>query len=387
MITYDFHDAVSNLTSEMDKVIIGYGEIKRFSIAGLFSDQHILLEGVPGTAKSLFAEVFQGAIGESKAVRIQMTADVKPMDLVGVKVYNPGTGKFDFEMGPLFGVNFPLLDELNRAQGKTLSAALSAMQERRIFIAGKAFDLPDPYFCMATENPVEQEGVYPLPEAAVDRFGAKLIVPYATAEEEQQILNTKALDRRDPQSVITKVKGVDAATIVTMREAIKSDVFVSPPAVQYIVALVRATRPGLAEHQAVCAKSTELSAMVSASSAAKVVKRGWIKRLFGIGSDAKVDERIAMLAADGFASSIEVGGSVRGQMALRGFARVFAAMEGRSYVMPEDIQKALLPALRHRTAMTFEATSEGYTSDQALTIIQEHVPFHKEEKDWRPGAK
>ena len=150
---------------------------------------------------------------------------------------------------------FPLFDEINRAPGKTLSAVLSAMQERRVFIAGKEIVLPDPYFVMATQNPLEQEGVYPLPEAAVDRFAMKLVVPYASADEEDLILQNEALDQRDPQNVVLPV--VSVQELVAMREQIKRGVFVSKAARQYIVALVRATRPGLAEHQAVCRQRSE----------------------------------------------------------------------------------------------------------------------------------
>ena len=343
MTTLRISDTVARLTREMDKVIIGYADVKRFSIAAMLSDQHVLLEGLPGTAKSLFVEVFMRAISNSQSVRMQMTADVKPMDLVGVKVYNPGKGSFDFEEGPLCGKNFPLFDEINRAPGKTLSAVLSAMQERRVFIAGKEIVLPDPYFVMATQNPLEQEGVYPLPEAAVDRFAMKLIVPYATAKQEDLILQTEALDQRDPQSVVQAVVSVEE--LVAMRESIKKGVFVSPAARQYIVALVRATRPGLAEHQAVCAKDPA------------------------------------------FASMIEVGSSVRGQLALRGLARVLAAIKGRSYVLPEDVQEVALPVLRHRTVLTFESSAEGATSDQAVEKIIKHVPFHKDASRYTPDAR
>jgi MoxR-like ATPase len=336
-------ETVRKLTVEMDKVIIGYEDIKRLSIAALLSDQHVLLEGLPGTAKSLFVEVFQKAISNSRSLRFQMTADVKPMDLVGVKVYNPGTGKFDFEEGPLCNKNFVLFDEINRAPGKTLSAVLSAMQERRVYISGREIVLPDPYFAMATQNPIEQEGVYPLPEAAIDRFAMKLVVPYATAAQEEQILDTEALDQRDPQSVIKAV--VSTEEIVNIRESIKKEIFVSPAARKYIVALVRATRPGLDEHTAVMAK----------------------------------DQR--------FGNLIEVGSSVRGQLALRGFARVLAALKGRSYVFPEDVQEVALPVLRHRTALSFEAGAEGHTSDEAIGFIVEHVPFHKDLKQYTPEAK
>ena len=342
MITQNVSDVFARLIGEMNKVVIGYADIKRLSVAAMFADQHVLLEGLPGTAKSLFVECLQGAVDHSESVRIQMTADVKPMDLVGVKVYNPSTGAFDFEEGPLCGKNFVLVDEINRSPGKTLSALLSGMQERRIFISGREFVMLDPFFVMATQNPVEQEGVYPLPEAQIDRFGLKLVVPYATAKEEEEILGNDALDERDPQSVIKPV--IDVSEIVTVRQAIKKGVYVSPAAMQYIVALVRATRPGLEENLAV----------------------------------AKQDAA--------FGKIIEVGSSVRGQLAMRGFARVLAASKGRSYVLPEDIQEVALPILRHRVALKFEATADGITSDTAVDSIVKHVPFTKSEDRYVPVA-
>jgi len=342
MLTLNVSDTFTRLTGEMDKVVVGYKDIKRLSIAALLADQHVLLEGLPGTAKSLFVEVFQRGVSNSKSVRVQMTPDVKPMDLVGVKVWNPGENRFVYEEGPLIGKNFVLVDEINRAPGKTLSAVLSGMQERRIFISGREFVLPDPYFVMATQNPIEQEGVYPLPEAAVDRFALKLIVPYATAEEEEQILSNEALDERDPQNVVKEVVSIEQ--LIEMRQMIKKNVFVSPAAKQYIVGLVRATRPGLEEHDAV----------------------------------AKADPAFGKL--------LEVGGSVRGQLALRGLARVLAAIKGRSYVLPEDIQEVAMPVLRHRVAMKFEATAEGITSDKAVDSIVKHVPFTKGEDKYTPAS-
>jgi MoxR-like ATPase len=327
----------------MNKVVIGYPQIKRLSIAALLSDNHVLLEGLPGTAKSLFVEVFQRAVRDSLSVRIQMTADVKPMDIVGVKVYNPAKGIFEFEEGPMCGKTFVLIDEINRAPGKTLSSVLSAMQERRVYISGREIVLPDPFFVMATQNPVEQEGVYPLPEAAVDRFAMKLVVPYSSASEEEQILMNEALDMRDPQSVIQPVVGV--SEIVEMRQAIRKGVYVSPAAAQYIVALIRASRPGLVEHTQV----------------------------------AKADPAFGKL--------IEIGSSVRGQLALRGMARVLAAMAGRSYVTPQDIQEVALPVLRHRVALNFESLSSGQTSEVAVAAILKHVPFSKDESKYTQGVK
>lgn len=342
MITQNVCDSFSRLTAEMDKVVIGYAGVKRLSIAAMLADQHVLLEGLPGTAKSLFVEVFQRSVKNSKSVRVQMTADVKPMDLVGVKVWNPGKASFVTEEGPLSGKNFVLIDEINRAPGKTLSSVLSSMQERRIYISGQEIVLPDPYFVMATQNPVEQEGVYPLPEAAVDRFAMKLVVPYASAADEELILANEALDSRDPQDVVKQVISIEE--VIELRQLIKKGVYVSPAAMQYIVALVRATRPGLEEHAAI----------------------------------VKADSK--------FNNLIEVGSSVRGQLSIRGLARVLAAIKGRAFVTPEDIQEVVLPTLRHRVALTFEATANGTKSDSVIEKIVENVKFSKDTDQYAPKA-
>ncbi|MBX3152136.1 MoxR family ATPase [Candidatus Obscuribacterales bacterium] len=342
MITQNVCDSFSRLTAEMDKVVIGYASVKRLSIASMLADQHVLLEGLPGTAKSLFVEVFQRSVKNSKSVRVQMTADVKPMDLVGVKVWNPGMAAFVTEEGPLSGKNFVLIDEINRAPGKTLSSVLSSMQERRIYISGQEIVLPDPYFVMATQNPVEQEGVYPLPEAAVDRFAMKLVVPYASAADEELILANEALDSRDPQDVVKQVISIEE--VIELRQLIKKGVYVSPAAMQYIVALVRATRPGLEEHAAI----------------------------------VKADSK--------FNNLIEVGSSVRGQLSIRGLARVLAAIKGRAFVTPEDIQEVVLPTLRHRVALTFEATANGTKSDSVIEKIVENVKFSKDTDQYAPKA-
>jgi MoxR-like ATPase len=343
MINLNVGKLTSALVTEMDKVVIGYPQIKRLSIAALLSDNHVLLEGLPGTAKSLFVEVFQRAVKDSQSVRIQMTADVKPMDIVGVKVYNPAKGCFEFEEGPMCAKNFVLIDEINRAPGKTLSSVLSAMQERRVYISGREIVLPDPFFVMGTQNPIEQEGVYPLPEAAIDRFAMKLVVPYSSATEEEQILMNEALDMRDPQSIINPV--VSVSEIVEMRQAIRKGVYVSKAAAQYIVSLIRATRPGLAEHTQVAGKDPE------------------------------------------FGKLIEIGSSVRGQLALRGMARVLAAIAGRSYVTPEDIQEVILPVLRHRVALNFESLSAGHNSEKAIAAILKHVPFSKDTSKYIQDVK
>lgn len=347
-------DIILRLLTEFDKVVVGYDRVKLLSTAALFADGHVLLEGRPGTAKSLFVEVFQKAIKRGEVVRgginnkgdhviyadqlegtgsnrVQMTADVKPQDLSGVKVFNLKSGEFEIEHGPIVPVNFLLVDEINRAPGKTLSSLLSAMQERRVHISGTTYLLPDPYFVMATQNPVEQEGVFPLPEAAVDRFGMKILVPYATFEQEMLILDNAALEQRDPQNAVMPV--LDTNEVVAIREQIKKDVYVSNAAREYIVRLVRASRPEAEEFKAVEAKAPDLK---------KLVKDGC---------------------------------GVRAQQSLRAFGRVVAWMQGRDYVTVADIQEVAPEVLRHRIAMNDVAAAKGHKSDEVTKILLEHVPF------------
>ncbi len=341
MLEINVGEVFNRLVAQMDRIVIGYPVVKRLSIAAILADQHVLLEGLPGTAKSLFVEVFQRAVRGGAGKRIQMTADMKPMDIVGTEVYNPGLGKFVIKRGPICDKNFVLVDEINRTPPKTLSSILSAMQERRVVIGDEDIALPDPFFVMATQNPIEQEGVFDLPEATIDRFGMKLVVPYATFDDEVQILMTEALRSRDPQNVIEPV--VSTQELVAMREAIKK-VYTSEAALRYIVSLTRATRPGDDSHKAVATKDKN------------------------------------------FGKLIQTGASVRAEFAMTSLAQVLAALKGRSYILPEDIQEVVPPVLRHRIIMKFEAVTDGITSDVAVESILKNVTPHQDLNVYAPES-
>ncbi len=341
MLEINVGEVFNRLVAQMDRIVIGYPVVKRLSIAAILADQHVLLEGLPGTAKSLFVEVFQRAVRGGAGKRIQMTADMKPMDIVGTEVYNPGLGKFVIKRGPICDKNFVLVDEINRTPPKTLSSILSAMQERRVVIGDEDIALPDPFFVMATQNPIEQEGVFDLPEATIDRFGMKLVVPYATFDDEVQILMTEALRSRDPQNVIEPV--VSTQELVAMRDAIKK-VYTSEAALRYIVSLTRATRPGDDSHKSVAAKDKN------------------------------------------FGKLIQTGASVRAEFAMTSLAQVLAALKGRSYILPEDIQEVVPPVLRHRIIMKFEAVTDGITSDVAVESILKNVTPHQDLNVYAPES-
>lgn len=336
------HDSVQKLISQLDRVVIGYADVKELSIAAFLTDQHVLLEGMPGTAKSLFVVCFQHIISDSSCARLQMTPDIKPMDIVGFEVYNPGTGAFEVRKGPIHSQHFVLVDEINRTPGKTLSALLSSMQERKIYIAGAEFDLPELYFVMATQNPIEQEGVYPLPEAQLDRFGMKINVGYASHDDEMSILGNDALETRNPESILEPVITVEE--VLAIREHLKGNIFVSQPAKNYILELNRATRPCHEEHRKVASRDSNFEGMVAA------------------------------------------GCSMRAAMAMQTLSRAIAAFNGRNFVLPEDIQKVAPSVMRHRTVTSFEAQAEGKTVDDAMKIIMDNVDFHANKDDYAPSV-
>ncbi|HMO22662.1 MAG TPA: MoxR family ATPase [Candidatus Melainabacteria bacterium] len=337
------HDTVQRITSQLDRVVIGYPEVKLLSTAALFTDHHVLLEGMPGTAKSLFVVSYQRLISNSSCARLQMTPDIKPMDIVGFEVYNPGTGKFEIRKGPIHSQHFVLVDEINRTPGKTLSALLSSMQERKIYIAGVEFPLDELFFVMATQNPIEQEGVYPLPEAQLDRFGMKINVGYAKRDDEMTILNTDCLETRNPESILEPVITVEE--VLAIRKHLQTNVFVSVPAKNYILDLNRSTRPCHEEHARLVNRAPKLKDMVTA------------------------------------------GCSMRAAMAMQSLSRAIAAFSGRNFVLPEDIQKVAPSVLRHRTVTSFEAQAEGFKVDDAMKLIMDNVDFHSNKDDYAPSVK
>ena len=301
--------------AEMGRVLVGQvGMVDRLLI-GLLADGHVLVEGVPGLAKTTAVK----ALADSLALgfsRIQFTPDLLPADLVGTQVYEPKTGEFHTRKGPTFA-NIVLADEINRAPPKVQSALLEAMQERQVTIGDQTFPLPKPFLVLATQNPIEQEGTYPLPEAQTDRFMLKLSVTYPSLEEELEILDRSG--RGTPQ-----LKAVATEQDIMTARGVVQDIRVSDVLRRYIVDLVRATRdPGA------------------------------------------VDDKLAR--------SIEFGASPRASIALAAAARAHAFLDGRGYALPEDVKAIGPDVLRHRVLPTYEAEADGTTAEDIVGRILDVV--------------
>ncbi|MDR0993059.1 MAG: MoxR family ATPase [Verrucomicrobiota bacterium] len=310
---------VAALRSEMEKAIVGQRHLLDRLMIGLLANGHILLEGVPGLAKTLAVKTLAAAL-DTSFHRIQFTPDLLPADLVGTQVYNPKTGEFGTRKGPIFA-NLILADEINRAPAKVQSALLEAMQERQVTIGQETFSLPEPFLVLATQNPVEQEGTYPLPEAQVDRFMLKVVVHYPTREEERQILDANA--RTDVSHTVKPVVKPDA--ILRARKVI-NDVYVDDKIKDYILSLVFATREPAA---------------------------------YGI--SALVD-------------NIRYGASPRATLYLTLAARAQAFLQGRGYVTPQDVKSIAHDVLRHRVIPSFEAEAEELTADALITTLLNELP-------------
>jgi MoxR-like ATPase len=320
---------VRNLLKELDKVISGYKDVKQKTVIALLADGHVLLESVPGLAKTTLIATLQASIGNSRRTRIQMTPDLKPTDIIGTRIFNQKTGEFEIAKGPIIGVNLALVDEINRGTPKTQSALLEAMQERRVSLAGQVFTLEDPFLVLATMNPIEQEGTYSLPEAQLDRFAFKLILDYVSREDEINILQNTTVHGRDAQSLVTPA--ITTEEIIALREHIKANIAVSRAAQEYIVDIVRATRPKDPLHKKLV--GTEL------------------------------------------AGKIAVGASPRAQIWIQRTAQVVAYLDGKEAVTPEHIKYIARDVLRHRVFLTQEAALDGdFTTDHAIQLILNKVP-------------
>lgn len=308
---------VSNLTMGMNRVIIGQKHLVDTLLIGLLSDGHILLEGVPGLAKTLAIKTLSQLI-DSEYSRIQFTPDLLPADVVGTMIYSQKDEKFQAKKGPVFA-NFVLADEINRAPAKVQSALLEAMQEHQVTIGRETFKLPEPFLVMATQNPIEQEGTYPLPEAQVDRFMLKVVIGYPTLEEEKLIM------RENLQESLPKVTPViGAQDIINAREVVRQ-VYIDEKIEQYIADIVFATRYpekyGLPE----------------------------LKNL------------------------ITFGGSPRASISLAKAARAYAFIKRRGYVIPEDVRAVAHDVLRHRIGLSYEAEATNVTSEQLVSNILNKV--------------
>lgn len=308
---------VRSLITEVGKIIVGQHNMVERLLIGLFTGGHILLEGVPGLAKTLTVSTLASSI-KAQFQRIQFTPDLLPADLVGTLIFNQKTGEFIPKKGPVF-TNLVLADEINRAPAKVQSALLECMQEHQVTIGDTTYPLADPFLVLATQNPIEQEGTYPLPEAQVDRFMFKVIVGYPTKEEELQILNRSVFN---PQEDIRPVIGLDQ--IRHIREVIKT-IYVDEKVKHYILDIVFATRNP---------------------------------------SEAGLDDLSGL---------IDYGASPRASIFLAAAAKAHAFLRGRGYVIPEDIKVIGPDVMRHRIILTYEAEAEETTTDDIIRKVFEHV--------------
>ena len=308
---------VHSLEAEIRKSIIGQDRLVERTLVGLLADGHILLEGVPGLAKTLLVKTVGQAI-QAGFSRIQFTPDLLPADLIGTRVYNPRSGEFSVHKGPIFS-NLVLADEVNRAPAKVQSALLEAMQERQVTIGEETYPLEAPFLVLATQNPIEQEGTYPLPEAQVDRFMMKLVVDYPEySEEREMIVRLTTGSAPDVQPV------VDSQYILNAREIVRQ-VYVDEKLVDYVLNLVVATR----------------------------------------------DPSAAGL--DDLGNLISYGASPRAGLFLIAAARARAFLNGRGYVTPEDIKQLAPDVLRHRIIMTFEAEAQEVTQVEIVQRILDNL--------------
>lgn len=308
---------LQDLKREVAKVIVGQEELVEKMLVALLADGHILIEGVPGLAKTLAVKTLASAI-HAQFQRIQFTPDLLPADITGTLIFNPKDGLFYPKRGPIFS-NFVLADEINRSPAKVQSALLESMQERQVTIGEQTYKLPSPFMVLATQNPVEQEGTYPLPEAQVDRFMLKVLISYPTKEEEKLIL-----ERMSSHQPITLNSSVTPEMILKARTVVDG-IYVDEKIKNYIVDLVFATR----------------------------------------------DPKAYKL--EDLASFINYGASPRATIFLTQAAKAYAFLNGRGYVTPEDIKAIGADVLRHRVLLTYEAEAENVTSDQIVKRIFEAV--------------
>ncbi len=301
------------LEAEMAKVIVGQRDLIEKVLLGLLTQGHILLEGVPGLAKTLTFKTLAIAL-KADFQRIQFTPDLLPADLIGTTVFNPNTGNFTVKKGPIFA-NLILADEINRAPAKVQSALLEAMQERQVTISDHTFSLPDPFLVLATQNPIEQEGTYPLPEAQVDRFMLKLTITYPSREEESQIIDRYTASTPPQASPV-----IDTEVLRSLRKLIPR-IYLDEKVKHYILDLIFATRN---------------------------------PSDFGL---KKLEPMIAF------------GASPRASICLAQAARAYALLQGRPYVTPDDVKSIGYDVLRHRIIPSYEAEAEELNSDALLREI------------------
>lgn len=304
---------VTNLTAGMDRVIVGQKHLVESLLIGLLSDGHILLEGVPGLAKTLAIKTLSQLI-DGQFSRIQFTPDLLPADVVGTMIYSQKEEAFQVKTGPVFA-NFVLADEINRAPAKVQSALLEAMQEHQVTIGDETFQLPKPFLVMATQNPVEQEGTYPLPEAQMDRFMLKVVVGYPTIEEEKKIM------RENLAGSLPEVLPVSSADEIIKAREIVREVYIDEKIEQYIADMVFATR---------------------------------YPKQYGLGD---------------LEAMITFGASPRASINLAKAARAYAFIKRRGYVVPEDVRAVAHDVLRHRIGLSYEAEANNVTAEDIVSQI------------------
>ena len=314
---------LAQVRHELRKKIIGQDRLLDRLLIGLISNAHLLIEGVPGLAKTLAVTTLAQSI-RSRFRRIQFTPDLLPADLIGTLVYHPGSGEFTTKKGPIFA-NIVLADEINRAPAKVQSALLEAMQERQVTIGDATHPLDDPFMVLATQNPIEQEGTYPLPEAQVDRFMLKVVVGYPDRDEELAIVRRVA--RTEPPQPVEGI--LEPADFARLR-ALVDRIYLDEKVEEYIVDLVRSTREPAA---------------------------------FNLD-----------IGALDIGNLIEYGASPRGTIYLTLAARAYALLQGRGFVTPQDVKTMAPDVLRHRVIVTYEAEAEERTSDDLIALILETLP-------------
>ncbi|NVK51463.1 MAG: MoxR family ATPase [Flavobacteriaceae bacterium] len=301
-------ESVTKIKEQLQKVIVGQDDFIELLLVALLADGHVLIEGVPGVAKTVTAKLLAKTV-QTDFNRIQFTPDLMPSDVIGTSVFNAKTSNFEFKQGPIFS-NLVLIDEINRAPAKTQAALFEVMEEKQITVDGRTFTMKPPFMVLATQNPIEQEGTYALPEAQLDRFTFKINVGYPNLDEEIAIINSHN-NRKGalPETLI--------ATVLTEEELISyrakiQDVIVEEKIVKYIAQIILNTR----SHP-----------------------------------------------------HLYLGGSPRASIAVLMASKAFAAINGRDFVMPEDVKKCLFPVLRHRVILTPEREMEGYTTDKVIEMI------------------
>ncbi|WP_297463699.1 MoxR family ATPase [Thermococcus sp.] len=311
----EIHEKGNAVLNEVGRAIVGKEEVLKLILTTILADGHVLLEDLPGLAKTLMAKSFAKALGV-QFTRVQFTPDLLPSDILGVSVFNQKTLEFEFRKGPVF-TNVLLADEINRAPPKTQSALLEAMQERQVTVEGNTYVLPKPFIVIATQNPIEQEGTYPLPEAQLDRFLVRLRVGYPSKREEMEILRRRMARKKEDVDI---QRILSAEEVVEMQRAIE-DVYVSDPILEYITDIVTATREAKRE--------------------------------------------------------IEIGASPRGSLALLKLSRAYAALEGRDYVIPDDVKAVAVPALSHRLILKRELWYTKVSQESIMEKLLERVPVPK----------